>query len=229
MAASSGPDVIDAGLVLALDAADRNSYPGSGTTWTNLVSSGIGTLTNGPTFSSSNGGSIVFDGTDDYVAPSGITDSFLQGTWTASFWVNFDTSSTTSNGTTDKTLLQHGVGSTRTILHLCQRNNRIYFGLGEDDISGTTILSTGRWYNLVFTLNNTTRVKQIYLNGAFEISHTAAGAYVGSGNNARIGGVVAVFGLTFDGFMSNCSFYNRVLTAAEISQNYNALRGRFNV
>ena len=63
MAASSGPDIVDSGLVLALDAADRNSYPGSGTTWTDLSGRGNnGTLTNGPTYSSVNGGSIVLMG-----------------------------------------------------------------------------------------------------------------------------------------------------------------------
>ena len=56
------------GLVLALDAANTKSYPGSGTTWTDLSGRGnTGTLTNGPTYSSANGGSIVFDGTNDYV------------------------------------------------------------------------------------------------------------------------------------------------------------------
>ena len=63
-----GPSIITQGLVLALDAADRNSYPGSGTTWTDLSGNGnTGTLTNGPTYNSANGGSIVFDGSNDYV------------------------------------------------------------------------------------------------------------------------------------------------------------------
>jgi hypothetical protein len=56
------------GLVLALDAGRTLSYPGSGTTWTDLSGNGnTGTLTNGPTYSSANGGSLVFDGVDDYV------------------------------------------------------------------------------------------------------------------------------------------------------------------
>lgn len=57
------------GLVLCLDAGNTKSYPGSGTTWTDLSGRGnTGTLTNGPTYSSANGGSIVFDGTNDYVS-----------------------------------------------------------------------------------------------------------------------------------------------------------------
>jgi hypothetical protein len=228
MGVFAGPDVSESGLVLALDAGNTKSYSGSGTTWTDLSGRGNnGTLTNGPTYSSSNGGSIVFDGTNDYVAPTGVTDSFLQGNWTVSFWVNFDTLSTANNGTDDKTLLQHGSSAIRKGLHLTQRNSRIHFGLYGDDLQATTVLSTGRWYNVVFTLNNTSFVKQNYLNGVLDNSHTGAGAYTGTGSNPRIGGVVLTFGLTFDGFMSNCSFYNRVLTTAEVSQNYNATKSRY--
>ena len=68
MASHSGPDIIEDGLVLALDAANTKSYGGSGTTWSDLSGNGNdGTLTNGPTFSSDNLGCIVFDGSDDRV------------------------------------------------------------------------------------------------------------------------------------------------------------------
>ena len=71
MAIFYNPRTITDGLVLCLDAANRKSYPGSGTTWTDLSGRGnTGTLTNGPTYSSANGGSIVFDGTDDIVNTS---------------------------------------------------------------------------------------------------------------------------------------------------------------
>jgi restriction endonuclease S subunit len=61
----ASPIVTD-GLVFAVDAANYESYPGSGTTWTDLAGTSNGTLTNGPTFNSENGGNIDFDGTDDY-------------------------------------------------------------------------------------------------------------------------------------------------------------------
>ena len=70
--------IITDGLVIALDAANTKSYPGSGTTWSDLSgNSNNGTLTNGPTFNSRNGGSIVFDGVDDYVTLG--TPSILNG------------------------------------------------------------------------------------------------------------------------------------------------------
>lgn len=68
MAFSFSPRAVTNGLILSLDAANTRSYPGSGTVWTDLSRSGInGTLTNGPTFNTANGGNIVLDGTDDYV------------------------------------------------------------------------------------------------------------------------------------------------------------------
>jgi hypothetical protein len=64
-----GPHIVTDGLILSLDAANNKSYPRSGTTWNDLSGNGNnGTLVNGPTFSSANGGSIVFDGTNDVVS-----------------------------------------------------------------------------------------------------------------------------------------------------------------
>ena len=80
MAFNNGPKIITDGLVLCLDASDRNSYPGSGTTWYDVSSkNNDSSLANGPTYSSANGGSIVLDGTNDLVyAPSCNTLGSLQ-------------------------------------------------------------------------------------------------------------------------------------------------------
>ena len=66
MACNAGPDIIEDGLVLCLDAGNKLSYPGTGTTWTDLAGSNNVTLTNGPVFGNNNGGSIGFDGSNDY-------------------------------------------------------------------------------------------------------------------------------------------------------------------
>ena len=64
-----GPKTVTNGLVFCVDAADKNSYSGTGTTWNDISGNGNnGTLTNGPTFNGSNLGNIVFDGTDDYTS-----------------------------------------------------------------------------------------------------------------------------------------------------------------
>lgn len=84
----NNPPIVTNGLVLYLDAANRQSYPGSGTTWNDLSGKGNnGTLINGPTFSNDNGGSIVFDGVDDYGSlGNSLGNGFSQITVNA--WVN---------------------------------------------------------------------------------------------------------------------------------------------
>jgi len=93
MAFSYSPKIATDGLVLCLDAANNRSYPGSGTAWTDLSRGGNnGALTNGPTFNSANGGSIVFDGTNDYVqvtSPFGDIDWSLRA-WSFSAWMKLD-------------------------------------------------------------------------------------------------------------------------------------------
>jgi alpha-tubulin suppressor-like RCC1 family protein len=84
--AFAGPDGVESGLVLSLDAGNSKSYPGSGTTWTDLTNNGRnGTLTNGPTYSSANGGSIVFDGIDDFV--SSVSNLTLANNFSVSLWL----------------------------------------------------------------------------------------------------------------------------------------------
>ena len=92
--------IVTDGLVLSLNAADRNSYPGSGTTWTDTSGNGNnGTLTNGPTFNSGNGGYIQFDGTNDRVdiADANSLD-FGTGGFTILVWVGGITSYPGSSG-----------------------------------------------------------------------------------------------------------------------------------
>lgn len=94
MGITANPDIVDNNLALLLDAADRNSYPGSGTIWRDLAGSNNGTLTNGPTFSSANGGNIVFDGTDDFV---NLAQAVSASNWTVSHWFTFGISKTKSS------------------------------------------------------------------------------------------------------------------------------------
>ena len=221
-------EIVTTNLILHLDAGNNSSYGGSGTTWTDLSGQGNhATLTNGPVYSSSDGGYFNFDGTNDYVSEtSGLSDSFLQGNWSISFWINFETVNT-STSTYDRPLLHHGTRSTRKGLHLCNRDGKFHFGLYSDDLPGTATLSTNTWYNVVFTLNNTSYAKQIYINGSLDDSHTGGGAYTGTGSNSQIGGKALNFGRYFDGNISIVAAYNRVLTSAEVSQNYDVIKSRY--
>jgi hypothetical protein len=88
MAYNFSPKVITEGLILYLDAANTKSYPGNGNAWTDLSRGGNnGTLTNGPTFNSGNGGNIVFDGINDYVLTSTINHNIGTGNFTYTVWV----------------------------------------------------------------------------------------------------------------------------------------------
>ena len=101
MAGNNGPKIVRSGLQLHLDAADRKSYPGSGTTWFDLSgNSRHGTLLNGPVFNSGNGGYISFDGVDDYVNIPNATNLNNLGSqdFTVSMWVYRATNPPSGNG-----------------------------------------------------------------------------------------------------------------------------------
>lgn len=150
MAAKLGPSIIKSGLVLDLDAADINSYIGSGTSWKDMTGNGnSGTLVNGPSFSSANGGSIVFDGVDDYINlrsgtilnnwnPDGTDAALSYRSYTsASIWFK---TSTISTGGLNKMIfsdnsIEYGFYQNNSSLNFIAYGNR-----------GTTI-AANTWYN----------------------------------------------------------------------------------
>jgi hypothetical protein len=232
MALSHGPPIVTNGLVLALDAADRNSYPGSGTTWTDLTGNvNNGTLTNGPTYSTSNGGSIVFDGTNDYINCG--TGLAISGSWTISGFVRSSVSSAT------QVIIQRsGDGNTSYSQNygiFMNTNNKFRCGTSADSYKyaeSTTTMVTNTWYYVTGVYNATSKILSIYVNGTFEGSSTAL-----VGDPPTIGAQYVTLGagdgLSFanrlTGNIAQVQVYNRALTASEISQNFNALRGRFNI
>jgi len=223
MALGHGPRVITDGLVLALDAADVSSYPGSGTTWTDLSGNGNnGTLVNGPTYSSSNGGCIDFDGSNDTVH----FEYDLRSNWTYECWVNKDSKNNFS-------FLGQGIPGTRTGLHIVMYNNLLRFGMyfNDTDVVGLySNTSTGIWYHYAFTYNHSTFLKEIYRNGV-QLTGTplqTQTSYLGTGT-VRIGAQYSSGSPYADGKIASSKLYNRVLTSQEIQQNFNALRGRFGI
>jgi hypothetical protein len=223
MALSHGPPIVTNGLVLALDAADRNSYPGSGTTWTDLSGRGNnGTLTTGPTFSSSNGGSIVFDGTDDFIdftsdsnllPTAGLTVSAWIKTTVADRWIVTKTSSSTVNG---YALNVSGAGLAG-------------FAVNNAGASTSAVITTGAWINLVGTWTPSTSIR-MYRNGVLDSTNTTSipASIIEPSYTIEIGR--RPNGPDYwNGNIAQVSIYNRALTASEVSQNFNALRGRFNI
>jgi hypothetical protein len=212
------PRIITDGLVLCLDAANKQSYAGSGTVWTDLAGSNNGTLTNGPTFSSANGGSIVFDGSNDYINlqnPSALNLTEL----TVSAWVR-----TTTNA--NQIILGKSY-LTSYYLNIAPNIKVFSFWTTGNALNSPVIEEIGStaWCYIAGTINNTT--KKIYFNS--QSVGSAAGGSVGVDGNSIFIGSWPSLNSFFNGNISQVSIYNRALTPTEIQQNYNATKGRYNL
>jgi hypothetical protein len=212
------PSIVLNGLVLALDAGNTKSYPGSGTTWTDLTGLGnTGTLTNGPTYSSANGGSIVFDGTDDYVTVPNTSLIHRTSNWSYSCWVNF-------NGTPSLGTIFENGSWTSCLLIRFETNGITIYSMssfwGKFNLSPTL----GIWYKLDFIRNGNSI--DFYLNGVYSQSLSFT-ADIQPSSNLFIGMSQHAAGQCFNGKIAQASIYNRALSAAEISQNFNALKSRY--
>ena len=226
--------IVNDGLVVALNAADRNSYVSGSTVWNDVsINAYSGSLSgvSAPTYTTTYGGSINFSGGafgNSYVANSNIPDSFWNAeSWSVSTWIKFNVVNT--GGTNDNSIVGHGASSANNGLHLAERGGKVHFGLYNNDLGGTKTLIANTIYNIIWTFDFTTKLKQIYLNSVFDISGGVAG-YTGTGTNTRIGGYpYSNFGLSLNGNIYNIQFYSKVLSQQEIIQNYNAQKTRFGI
>jgi len=229
LAISYNPSSVTSGLVLCLDAANSKSYPGSGTTWTDLSGNGNNaTLTNGPTYNSANGGSIVFDGNNDHALLN--TTSVISGDFTVEVWFN-QTSYTPSSFGSQRCLV--GGSNNSSGADNCQfiigDNGTILLALAGAAVTltptTTGLMILNNWYHIIWTRTGSNITT--YLNNVSRSTGTSSGAV----RVDRVGQVGTTGGLSknLPGNISSVRFYNKVLTQAEISQNYNALRGRFGI
>lgn len=226
-----GPNIITDGLVFAVDAANPSSYPGSGTTWKDqTINQNNGTLTNGPTFDSANGGSIVFDGTNDYVDfGTNIFTNYLSGAtqFTCMFWCKKDAGN-------KQALMGSWQHTTRDGFFLqWYLNGTLYFGVSNGGSNNATVTVNweDRWFCLagVFngSLTNNNRNK-IYVDG--NLTSYTPGTHITSFttdvSELQIGSLQNYSTYT-DGNMGPVQIYNRALSASEVLRNYNGLKGRF--
>ena len=222
--ANNAPIVTD-GLVFYVDAGNDNSYPGSGTTWTDLIGDNDGTLTNGPTYDSGNGGSLVLDGTNDYVAidEGGLSFPNNNADFTCEVVAKID------NNTDQQVFFQqeNGGGTGRSWLFL--RNSGGLHGFSSY-VGGSDLVLTSLGVPVVGTVYHLhikyeSGVLHIGYNGVLYQSNTRSidenseGSFrIGSGK----GTVNAV-----DGNIYCVRVYNKALSDSEVLQNYNALKNRF--
>ncbi len=233
MASKSGPDIIEDGLVLCLDAASKRSYPKSGTTWSDLAGSNNGTLTNGPTFDAGNGGSIVFDGSDDRVE---IADndlfSFIGSAFSLSTWLK--TSSTISNS---KGFICKGNTLFAGEYAFHSYSNQVAFRLTDNStgayrgVAAGAAIDQGVWTNFVAVSDGTQQISgmNIYKNGVLlSVSNSSGGSFTGVQNTSTPLKVGARSNSeVFVGSIATSLIYNRALTADEIRRNYLSTKERF--
>ena len=211
-----GKNIVMNGLIHYLDAGYNGSYPTSGTSWYNIsgVSGGTGTLTNGPTYSSLNGGSIVFDGTNDYVSVNNFIGNLR--TFTVCHFIYLEVSQNT------RTIFSnYGSSNNGWVTGISDvANNVVKFYLGNTaHLYSNTVLTTGAWYQVSVTYNN--GEPKIYINGIIDASSsqtiTPASSYFGN-DVGRLGASTQFF----NGKINSVQVYNRALNATEISENYQA-------
>jgi hypothetical protein len=236
--------IVTNGLILALDAADRNSYVSGSATWIDVSGNGLnGTLNNGPTFSSARGGSINFNGTNQHVTFPGNTFNYspgITGDLTLEMWI-------TPNGPFTSYITEPPTTNLGGFIGQGYYNSSIGWGLGMLAISSSyywqfqvrnssTIVSTtgsfttGSRYHVVgsFTRNDQSR---LYVNGVLIASASSVALNglsltpsVADASIGRAGGG----GAFYSGFNINkAAIYNRALSAAEVVQNFNAQKSRF--
>lgn len=223
------PTIVTDGLVLYLDAANGRSYPGTGTTWSDLSTNFMsGEIVNSPTFNSNNLGYFQFV-TDDYIR---IQNDTSLNTQTPSVEVWIKTNALTQNGfwfekgavNTQYSLFQEGVS-------IQWRQN--YSGIGLNTLSTTTanFINTSSWYQIIGTYVSGDR--RLYINGNLVRNDTQTGT-IGTNNTGMSIGAYGGYDGTprnyyYNGNLAICRVYNKVLTPDEIKQNFNATRGRFGI
>jgi hypothetical protein len=235
--AYAGPDIVESGLVLALDAGNSKSYPGSGTTWTDLSGNGnTGTLNGGVGYNGGNGGNLTFDGTDDYsTLPTNLLIHHTGNPFTFSIW--FKTSSTgvilgQQNTSTPNTATGWVPGiyvGTNGLLY----TSCFWGGATSNQSVTSSTVNNGAWNNISVSFLSGSQIS--YLNGTSyatlaktQTSYSSTYYYfLGSGQVN--GWTAAPASPYFNGNIANTLYYNRALSATEIQQNFNATKTRFGI
>jgi hypothetical protein len=212
--------IITNGLVLNLDAGNAASYSGTGTTWTDLSGNGNnGTLVNGTGYSSSNGGTMVFDGINDRVSISQTIN--LGDVFTFDIW--FKPNSYNSMISSEINYMNGGY-----IMYI-PNSSTIYSSPanGAYTASPNMNLSTNTWVNISIVRNSTSYkwYKNGQLIGTSSIGQPAVNAI--PNNFLSTIGSSKQGSYPFNGNISNIQVYNTLLSDSEISINFNALKSRY--
>jgi hypothetical protein len=222
MSHNHGGKIVRDGLVLCLDAGNVKSYPESGTSCKDLTGNGYnGALNGGTTFSTSNGGEFVFDGTDDYISVASMYNFATTNQLTAIVWAK----------STPSTWNDYGFLLSKRDQFIIHPN------ISSKDVCCYVNTTTGGWQATCFTPSNIQVYNQYcmtynggplftYLNGVYAGNITANSTLTSDSGELDIGKDDGL-GRYFNGRIGLVQIYNRALSASEILQNYNTTRKRF--
>jgi hypothetical protein len=230
MSVAAGKNDSESGLTFEIDASNPKSYPGSGTSIYDLSGNNVtGTLTNGPTYSSLHGGTITFDGSNDYISMPSSSNLLSFGTadFSISFWIYVNS---TSSQTIFTNYNAYNSGFTNYLfIGYLNASGGIYILDSSGNTTSPTAvgcsISPNRWTQVTFTRTSTTY--SCYKNGVFVNSQSDTDvSYTGTGRTILLGGGLADFGY-FNGQIANLSVYSRALGASEVAQMFDSTKGQF--
>ena len=221
-----GPNIVIDGLVLAVDAASKRSYSGTGTSFTNTINGANGTLSGSPTFSTDNFGTLEFNGTDQSM-DLGTTVSVPAVGFTVLMCININDSQSAS-GWNYWFLQNANSGHKYEFGQFGTTGNRFHFkdNFNQTDSGITATLDSSGF--TVFHFGSTSDSKSFYSkNGESKTLSSGTGGWTGGDDivfdDFFYNGSTSYFGAT----IGNMLIYNKELSADEITQNYNALKSRF--
>ena len=219
-----GPNIVTDGLVFALDPGSERCYPGTGTTTYNIINNATGSLANGASYVSINGGAFDFDGVNEYIAFPDDTNLNSQ-TITMESWAQFD-----STLLQDAFLFEKGFVNTQysTFLDTVGNLRLRTIGLTPQDfaINITTLTSAGLWTHIACAYG--AGAKYIYINGVLIATQTGLTGTISTNTTGLFLGAYGPGSSYFmDGKIAVSRVYNKALTQAEVTQNFNAQKSRF--
>jgi len=238
MGIAYNPRIVTDGLLFCVDAGNTKSHSGSGTTWNDISGKGNTlTATSTPTFSSSGGGSIEFDGTNDlytinntFVGSNQIATTEANGNYTLEAWINVHTSQGETNDADSiiGSASNYGVGMQ---VGASNSNPRMNYGSRFTSNFFGSEFSYNTWTHVCLSRIGGTSVRA-YLNGNFDNDTVVSDLEVPSGQTIgymTIGNSSPRVTGFYDGLIAVVRIYNIGLSDDQVKQNFNALRGRFSI
>lgn len=231
MSGNVAPNIVTGGLVFYVDSANIKSYSSS-LYWNDMISTSVnGLLTNGVTFSSTNNGYFVFDGVNDYInfGDKNLGLDLISKSFCA--WVYLSSSLANPTGIIDKDFdIAPGnnggwgfwVGSDRKLW---------WWNTSNQDIrdNGSRTIGTNTWTHVAVAYNSSTKNASFYINGTLNssVSNSNITELSSGAQSLVIGCIRDGVGGYLSGRIANVLAYNKLLSASEILQNYNATKTRF--